>query len=172
MKDLALKLLTPTPRALVVFGGISALALAVAFAAQFSGLAPCVLCIYQRWPYAVVVLLAAFGLFGTSKFPKAPAVALTLTPFVFAVNAVFAFYPTGVERHWWKSFLEGCAVPEIKGNITDVLAQIEAAPVVRCDEIPWTDPVLGLSMANYNVVLCLVLAIAAFWALAKNKGLK
>lgn len=172
MKDLAIKLLTPTRRALGVFGGISALALAVAFIAQFNGLAPCVLCIYQRWPYAAVILLSALGIFGHKKYPKAPAIALTLTPFIFLLNAGFAFYHTGVERHWWKSFLEGCSIPDMKGNITDVLAQIQAAPVVRCDEIPWTDPVLGLSMANYNVLLCLVLAIAALWALAKNKGLK
>ncbi len=172
MKDLALKLLTPTYRALMVFGGISALSLVMAFAAQFSGLAPCVLCIYQRWPYVAVILLSAFGIFGHHKYPKAPAIALTLTPIIFLTNALFAFYHTGVERHWWKSFLEGCSIPDMKGNITDVLAQIQAAPIVRCDEIPWTDPVLGLSMANYNVALCLVLASAALWALAKNKGVK
>ena len=97
---------------------------------------------------------------------------LGLISITFLANSVIAAYHTGVERKWWPSFLEGCTIPKMEGNITDVLAQIEASPIVRCDEIPWTDPFLGLSMANYNVLFCLVLAIAAAMACyrAKTKG--
>ena len=170
MMNLARTLLSSPRSALMLFGGISALALGMALIAQYVyGLQPCVLCVFQRWPFVIVIVLAAFGIYGAGKFKNVIPITLSLTTLTFAANAVIAFYHTGVERHWWKSFLEGCAVPDMKGNITDVLAQIQAAPVVRCDEIPWTDPVFGLSMANYNVALCLVLAAAALWALKHRK---
>lgn len=147
------------------FAVIAALALAAAYTAQYGyGLQPCELCLYQRAPYFAVI---AFGILGIAQHdkPHMGRIFLGFTAFAFVVNAAIAFYHSGVERKWWASFLEGCTVPEIKGNITDVLAQIEATPPVRCDEIPWTDPFLGLSMANYNVIVCLVLAIAAMCAL-------
>jgi len=148
-----------------VFGGLSALALIAAYGAEYIfNLAPCVLCLYQRVPYAVIVFLGLFGFWLVEKKPAlmrhAPAIMGGIAV-SFLVNAGIAFYHTGVERHWWKSHLEGCAVPEMKGDITDVLAQIAATPVVRCDQIPWTDPILGLSMANYNVMFCLGLGIVA-----------
>ncbi len=43
--------------------------------------------------------------------------------------------------------------------LTDIQNRTKA---VRCDEIPWADPILNLSMANYNVIFCLGLAVMAF----------
>jgi disulfide bond formation protein DsbB len=145
---------------------ISASALAVAFMAEFIfKMEPCVLCVYQRVPF---VLVAFFGLTGYAAQTRNPQItfgALSLSAVVMALDTLIAFYHSGVERHWWKSFLEGCAVPEMEGNITDVLAQIEArTDSVPCDAIPWADPVLGLSMANYNVMLCAALSATAFYA--------
>ncbi len=154
--------------ALFAFAVISALALAAAYTAQYAyGLAPCELCLYQRVPYAAVIVFGMLGLALDNK-PKAGKIFLALTALAFAVDAAIAFYHSGVERHWWASFLEGCTVPEIAGNITDVLAQIEATPPVRCDQIPWTDPWFGLSMANYNVIVCVVLALAALCAFRRR----
>lgn len=154
--------------AFFTFAVLSASALAAAFISQYVyGLQPCVLCIYQRIPFAVVILLCILGIAMGQAKPAAGKLLMGLTALTFAANAVIAFYHTGVERHWWKSFLEGCTVPQIEGNITDVLAQIEALPAVRCDEIPWTDPIIGLSMANYNVIVCLALAGAAVYSLTK-----
>ena len=154
---------------LFAFAGFSAAALGMAFISQYAyGLHPCVLCIYQRVPYALVILFAVLGIGLGRNSPRTLSVFTGLTALTFAANAAIAFYHTGVERKWWTSFLEGCSVPSLEGNITDVLAQIAATPVVRCDEIPWTDPVIGLSMANYNVLFCLALAVAALIAWRKN----
>jgi disulfide bond formation protein DsbB len=156
--------------ALFGFAAVSAMALAAAYVSQYGyGLQPCVLCIYQRIPYAIVIALGIMGLWFSGKSPKAGPYFLAGIALTFFANTVIAFYHTGVERHWWKSFLEGCAVPNIEGNITDVLARIEATPPVRCDEIPWTDPLIGLSMANHNVIVCLALAMAALYAFAASR---
>ena len=82
-------------------------------------------------------------------------------------NTVIAAYHTGVERKWWRSFIEGCSTPDLSGNIDDLLARIEKAPVTACDSMAWADPVLGLSMANYNVMFCLVLGVIALMAIMR-----
>lgn len=150
------------------FGGLSAAALGLAFMAQYGyGLAPCILCLYQRWPFAVIIAMSVLSSLLIKKCPKAATWVLGFISLTFFTNTVFAFYHTGVERKWWPSFLEACTIPKMEGNIADVLAKIQTAPIVRCDEIPWTDPVLGLSMANYNVVFCLILGILALYAAIK-----
>jgi len=162
MKSHILSTLTNPIYAFTFFAGISALALIMAFISQYVfGLAPCVLCIYQRYPYALIIALGILGAWVVGKKPFAAPWIMGAISLSFIINSAIAFYHTGVERKWWPSHLEGCAVPEMKGDITDVLAQIAATPVVRCDEIPWTDPIIGLSMANYNVMLCLGLGILA-----------
>ncbi len=162
MMTLIQKTLSNSCVSYMAFACLSAASLAAAFTAQYVfGLQPCVLCIYQRWPFAIVIALGALGMAFSKASSCVRAAVMGLISLTFFANTAIAFYHTGVERHWWKSFLEGCAVPEMTGNITDVLAKIAATPAVRCDEIPWTDPVLGLSMANYNVALCFVLGVLA-----------
>lgn len=172
MKGLCTLFCNDTRAAHFAFAVIAAGALAAAYTAQYGyGLAPCELCLYQRAPYYAVIAFAILGIVQHNK-PHMGKVFLGFTALAFAINAAIAFYHTGVERKWWPSFLEACTIPEIKGNITDVLAQIEATPAVRCDEIPWTDPWFGLSMANYNVIICLILAIAAACMLSSNACFK
>ena len=157
--------------AFFAFATLSALALATAFISQYVyGLQPCVLCVYQRIPYGIVIALGILGIWFSRGSAKSGPVFLGAIALTFAANAGIAFYHTGVERHWWKSFLEGCAVPDMEGNITDVMARIAATPAARCDEIPWTDPVIGLSMANYILIACLGLTILALYALALNSA--
>lgn len=94
---------------------------------------------------------------------------MALIGLTFSANAVIAAYHTGVERKWWKSFLEGCSTPDLSGSIDDLMARIQAAPVTTCDAIPWVDPILGLSMANYNVLFCAALAAIAFCCAAQRQ---
>ena len=47
-------------------------------------------------------------------------------------------------------------------GMDQILADIQSrTEAVRCDEIPWSDPILNLSMANYNIVFCLGLGLVA-----------
>lgn len=140
---------------------IAAAALGMALIAQYMyNLAPCNLCVIQRYPYGFVIAFGLLGVLHAGKSDKGTAVRMGFIGLTFLINAAIALYHTGVERHWWKSFLEGCSVPELDPN--DILGSIKAAPNARCDEIPWADPILGLSMANYNVIFCFGLAVIAF----------
>lgn len=126
------------------------------------------MCIYQRWPFAIAIGLGMMGRGGrnNSVFTVVTALLLSLT---FFANAALAFYHSGVERKWWPSMFEGCTVPDLGTNPDTLLEQIMSAPTARCDEIPWADPLLGLSMANYNVVLCAGLGLLCLIFLATRK---
>lgn len=142
---------------------ISAAALGMAFMSQYVfGLEPCILCIYQRWPYGIIIALGIIGFAMSYKCDKGVAGIMGLIGMTFVMNSVIAFYHTGVELKWWPSHLEGCAVPDLGDDPDNILKMLEQSEAVRCDEIPWADPILGLSMANYNVMFCLGLGIIAF----------
>lgn len=141
---------------LIVLTVFSITALAMAFASEaFLGLEPCILCIYQRWPYAVVTLFGVIGL--AMPILRRPIIALN--GLAFLANSAIAVYHTGVEQKWWHSAIEACGVPPgfLDAEPQSILENIMSAPTANCAEIPWTDPLLGLSMANYNALICFAL---------------
>src|ERR1041384_6977617 len=78
----------------------SALVLGTALLSQYGGgLAPCELCLLQRWPWAAAIVISLVALL-TGRQPGLPWLALVLG-LVFAASIVFAFYHVGVEQHWF-----------------------------------------------------------------------
>lgn len=148
-----------------MFGGIAAVSIFSLAAALYSevalGLEPCILCIYQRIPFVIGAVLGILGLALRNKPQVADAI-LGVLAVNFMTNAGIAAYHTGVEQQWWASEVEGCnanfaALGNVEAPQTtqSILENILSAPTANCAEIPWEDPILGLSMANYNVLLCL-----------------
>jgi disulfide bond formation protein DsbB len=137
-------------------GGSAALLLA-AFAFQhLGGMAPCALCLWQRWPHGAAVLLGVAALLlGGRLWPALGALAALGT-------AGIGAYHTGVERGWWEG-PSSCTSGDIGSLDADALFdQIMAAPLVRCDEVPWE--MLGLSMASWNALAAL--GLAGLWIMA------
>jgi disulfide bond formation protein DsbB len=164
MMSSLLKLLSCPVAVLAGITAISVFSLLAALGSEvFLGLEPCILCVYQRFPYLAVIVFGTIGLAFRNR-PKLPNLMIGLSGITFLVNSGIAFYHTGVEQKWWKSAVEGCAVPRFDdGEPQSILENILSAPTANCAEIPWQDPILGLSMANYNVLLCFGLfAICAF----------
>ncbi|MEM9012743.1 MAG: disulfide bond formation protein B [Pseudomonadota bacterium] len=122
------------------------------------GLPPCALCIWQRWPHGIAIVLALGALALPSvRRPLAIAAALAV-----AAGAAIALYHTGVEQLWWPG-PDTCSAPDIS-NLTaeELLDRLMTTPVVRCDEVLWS--FAGLSMASWNGVLSL--ALMALWLVA------
>lgn len=162
MKNMMTQILSCSRMMPLMMAGIAAASLGMAFMAQFVfGLEPCVLCLIQRYPFALVIVLGLIGFAVSFKCQKTTAGIMALIGLSFLANSVIAFYHTGVELHWWKSFLEGCAVPDLGTDPNNIIAMLEQSQAARCDEIPWADPILNLSMANYNVIFCLGLGVIA-----------
>ncbi|MEE9140679.1 MAG: disulfide bond formation protein B [Alphaproteobacteria bacterium] len=138
----------------------SALILGGAYAFEYlGGLAPCVLCLYQRVPYwaAIALSLAALILSGRPRTHQAQTALVYLCGLAFVAGAGIAAFHVGVEQHWWQG-TTACgpgagAVPE---SLAELEARLGEAPVARCDEVAWS--LFGISMAGYNVILSVVLA--------------
>lgn len=132
----------------------SLVALATAFAAQYlGGLQPCVLCVYQRWPYAIVIALALIAL-ALGEQPRGWVVGLA--GLVFLAGAAIAVFHVGVEHGWWEGTSE--CVGDLKADSIEALrARIRAAPIVRCTDVAWS--FAGISMAGFNALASAVLAV-------------
>lgn len=155
----------------VAFALLLAAAVAIlgtVFAAQYlGGLQPCELCLWQRYPYAVLIGLSGLGL-GLARVPGMPRSVLALiaagAALAMVTDAGIAVFHVGVEHHWWAG-LAACSGPAGTAQTVEALArQLEATPVVRCDQIAWS--FAGISMAGYNVVASTVLAAFAARAAA------
>ncbi len=139
----------------LVFGaaGGSALLLAGAFAFQYiGGLAPCQLCLYQRWPHAAAVLIGMAALaFGGRILPLAGALAALAT-------AAIGVFHVGVEQKWWEG-LPSCTASSLGGvSAADLLnPDVTVGAVIRCDAIAWQ--MMGISMAGWNAILSLALML-------------
>ena len=157
----AIKTILSTPSiSLTLVALVSFTSLAAAFIAEgILELEPCILCIYQRYPFAIGLCLGLIGLALRKKTNTTRAL-LGICGINFLINSIIASYHTGVEQHWWKSAVEGCSVVFLEDSGSkSILENIMSAPMGDCSKIPWQDPILGLSMANYNIALCFGLFI-------------
>lgn len=133
-----------------------------AFGFQYiGGLAPCQLCLWQRWPHAAAVLIGVLALWlGGRVLPVLGALAALTT-------AAIGVFHVGVEQKWWEG-LASCTVNAMQGvSGADLLnTEIVVAAPVRCDAIAWA--MMGVSMAGWNVILSVVLAL--IWLMAARKA--
>jgi len=139
----------------------SATMLLAAFAFQhLGGLAPCKLCLWQRWPHAAAVVIGALALL-TDRLQLAWLGALAAL-----ATAGVGLYHVGVEQGWWQGPTT-CTSGAIGGlSADDLLDQIMNAPMVRCNDIAWA--FAGISMAGWNMIISATLAI--IWILAARRA--
>lgn len=152
--------MTRSQLSLLAAAGSAALLVGAFGFQHIGGLPPCALCIWQRYPHVAALLI---GLVALRIRHRGLAVLGALAALMTA--AVGAFH-VGVEQGWWEG-PSTCSAGPIGGmSADDLLDQIMAAPLVRCDEIAWQ--MLGLSMAGWNAVLSLGLAL--LWLGAARRG--
>ncbi len=135
----------------------SALLLGAALAFQFlGGMSPCKMCIWQRWPHLVAVLIGVLIWFR----PNPNLVWMGFLALMF--TTAIGIYHAGVEQAWWPGPDSCTSGPIVDQSTDDLFDEIMNAPVARCDEIPWAT--LGISMAGWNAICSSLLA--TIWAFA------
>jgi len=136
--------------------GIGIAVLGSAFAFQHvGGLAPCVLCIYQRWPWVGVIALSALVLFALPSL-RARRLALAVACLLLLVGTGIAGYHVGVEQNWWAGTAECGDEGGASQTAEDLKRQLMATEVARCDEAAWS--LFGISMAGWNMLISLGMA--------------
>jgi disulfide bond formation protein DsbB len=139
--------------ALVLVASLAVLGTAL-LSQHWGGLLPCELCLLQRWPWRIAIA-AAMLLWLVGKrmqlTPSASAFAL-----LFLISAGLGIYHVGVEQRW---FAGPSACTATAGStartIEELRRQLEATPVVMCDQVQWS--LFGVSLAGWNFVASLMM---------------
>lgn len=141
-----------------LLGSVALLLGALAFQ-YLGGLAPCPLCIDQRWAHGVAIALGLLVLVWPRRWLA------FLAGFAVLAGAGIAAYHAGIEQRWWAGPTT-CTAPDPGAAVPagELLDRILETPAVLCDQVAWSW--LGVSMAGWNAILSLVLAILWFRAAA------
>jgi disulfide bond formation protein DsbB len=136
------------------------------------GLAPCPLCLEQREAYYISVPLAVLLWLGASYGAQRKVLLLGFLVIAAAMlwNTGLSTYHAGIEWKWWPGPQECTGPMNNVGAATDLLKQLNSFSPIRCDEAAWR--FLGLSLAGYDVLVSLALAIVALWGARASFALK
>ena len=130
------------------------------------GLIPCEMCIWQRWPHAAAILIAAAAFTAPPESGRSRSLTL-LAAAAIGISGAIGVYHAGVEAQIFEG-LTTCTTLAA-GAGADLLKQITEAPLVRCDQVQWS--FLGISMAGWNAILSLGGAgLIAFLATRKARA--
>ena len=122
---------------------------------------PCKLCIYQRYPYFISILLL-INIFFLKKLIRLSLLFLSL---VSLFGSILAFYHFGIEQGFFSESIV-CEAPILDENLTkkEILKQL-SEKAISCKIV--TFKVFGLSLASINTIFSFVL-FCIFIRLFKN----
>jgi len=115
---------------------------------------PCKLCIYERIPYFLSILL----LIKILLFKKYEKITLFILFLIFTASAVLAFYHFGIEQGFFnESFV--CKAGDLSGTLSkeQLLEQLNKYNIISCKDVSFR--VLGLSLATINTILSIMLSV-------------
>jgi len=151
---------------LILLASGAMLAAAVFYFQGYLGLQPCPLCMQQRYWHWAVVGVSALAFVAMRVQPKWTSWAITIIGLVLLGSAAMGAYHFAVEQKWVIAQCDiGGAVNANDlslGNLPDG----DLRPP-RCDEIVWS--LWGISMAGYNAIISLLLALATFYVALAGK---
>ncbi len=149
----------PATRTIALACAVAAgLALGIALVAEhWGGFAPCALCLWERWPYRVIVVLGLVA----AVLPRGPAhILLWVAALAALAGAALGAVHVGVEQHFWASPLPECAAPTFSGgSIADMLKAMPAQPAKPCDSPSFAIPGLPVSLAAMNLLYAAAFAL-------------
>ena len=133
---------------------ISIVALASAFFIEYKlGHQPCNLCILERIPYLIAIILILLN-YKFNHFEKYFLILLTI---VFLIATILSLYHLGIEQ----GFIQESMVCDLKSGSNllskeDILKQLQEKSV-SCKDV--TFKIFGLSLTTYNILISLLITI-------------
>ena len=114
---------------------------------EIFGFEPCDLCLKQRWPWYISLVLAIVPNF---IFQHKNSIFLLLISLLLFLGAVFAGWHAGIEWNLWEG-PKTCVTQTIdySNNLLEKLKSTSPAP--QCNQASFR--VLGLSLAGYNFLI-------------------
>ena len=114
---------------------------------------PCKLCLYERIPYFLSILLIIKILF-IKKYEK---ITLLIISLVFISGSVLAFYHFGIEQGFFSESL-ACTSGDLSKTLSkeELLEQLKQNSI-SCKNVSFR--ILGLSLAAINTIFSLILSV-------------
>ena len=141
--------------------GLSA-SLILAYIIEYGlGHEPCRLCVYQRFPYILSILL----ILSVLLIKKNVKIHLLLLSLISLLGAILAFYHFGIEQGFFSESIV-CESQNLKEGLTkqDILKQLKQN-TISCKDVNFT--LFGLSLASINIIVSFILFMI-FIRLYKN----
>ena len=130
------------------------LVLVFAFVIEYRlGHQPCKLCLYERIPYFLSILLIV-KMFFIRNYEKTTLLMLSL---IFIVSSILAFYHFGIEQGFFNESL-GCVTENLSETLTkeELLKQLSTS-TISCKDVSFK--IFGFSLASINVILSIALSV-------------
>ena len=114
---------------------------------------PCKLCLYQRIPYFLAILLI-IKIFFFKRYEK---ITLLILALLFISSTALAFYHFGIEQGFFNESL-ACTAPDLSKTLSkeQLLEQIKQNNI-SCKDVSFK--ILGLSLAAINTIFSLILSV-------------
>ena len=126
--------------------GVSVLTVAYIFQYGF-GYLPCKLCLYQRLPWLVVVILGGIAFLK----PEYGRFFIRFAISTLAFGATLAAFHAGMEYGLWQGVKVCSGVVPLAKDSASLLKSLHTKTIPSCNVASWT--LFGISMAGYNALL-------------------
>ena len=138
---------------IIIFAVISLTITSALIIQYWLGHEPCKLCLYQRIPYFLAILLIVKMFF----FKKYEKITLLILSLVFATSTALAFYHFGIEQGFFSESLT-CKTEDLSKILSkELLLEQLKQKGVSCKDVSFR--ILGLSLAAINTVFSLSLSV-------------
>ena len=133
---------------------VSIIALVSAFFIEYIlGHQPCNLCILERFPYLIAIIIILFN-YKFSQFEKFFILLLTI---IFSIGTILSLYHLGIEQ----GFIQESLVCDLKSGSNllskeEILKQLQQKNV-NCKDV--TFKIFGLSLTSYNILISLLISV-------------
>ena len=140
-----------------LFTGIFLISLVALISAYFIeyilGHQPCNLCVYERIPYFLAILIVLINY----KYNKLEKYLILSLAIIFLIATILSLYHLGIEQ----GFIQESLLCDLEkgANIVDkdeILKQLQQKSI-SCKDV--TFKIFGLSLTNYNIIISLLLTI-------------
>ena len=138
---------------IVILAIISLTTISTLIIQHWLGHEPCKLCLYERIPYFLSILLIIKIIF-IEKYKK---ITLLILFLVFMCSTILAFYHFGIEQGFFSESL-ACT----SGDLSKTLSKEELLQQLKLNSISCKDVsfrILGLSLAAINTIFSLILSV-------------
>ena len=135
---------------------VSTVALLSAFFIEYIlGHQPCNLCIFERIPYLLSIIIILFNL----KFNQFEKFFILLLVIVFLFGTILSLYHLGIEQ----GFIQESLICDLKSGSNllskeEILKQLQEKDI-SCKDV--TFKIFGLSLTSYNILISLLISISS-----------